>query len=317
MINEQPIVRDSADLEPGVIALANESRFNAGTFSEGLTEYTVGFEDSENIQETLDYIAPAVPVGPRFEYKTGKDSKYFIAEINDKRAIGAEFKRLETSGETQTARTHNRGLTYRIDRDDDLLAEEQVVKMLQTAIFRGKLRRAFTVLLAIDAGAGSVWDASSQPDELMRAQVAASQLASGVFPNRGVVGLPAWNYRAAAYAPQENAGATAGYGMSPEMVANGLGLDSMKLSRELFQVSGTAKNRILSSNVLFFNGHDGLMKDDPSNVKQFFTPVDGGGRFAVHRQEVGVKFIDITVEHNDLIVSTSTKGVKRMNVTNS
>ncbi len=318
--NEAKVIPDSADLTPGMIALANEARFTSAHYSEALTQFTVGFRDSENIQATLDYIAPPVPVGRRFEYKVGENSDFFIAPIDDERAIGSGFKRIETKGRTENGKTANRGLTYRLDRDEEgaIVSEERIVSMLQTAILRSKLRRGITVLLALDnAGTAAVFSSATQPDELIRAQVAAAQLASGVFPNRALIGLVAWNYRAAALAPQENAGAAAGYNMTPDQVGQMLGLDSMKLSRELYQSSVAGKTRIMTSNVVVFNGNDGLMKDDPSNIKQFYTPTEGGGRWRVYRQEVGAKFIDFTVEHYDLIVGTSTVGAKKLNVTNT
>lgn len=319
LINEAVIVPDSADLRPGLIALANEARFTAAHYSEALTQFTVGFRDSENILATLDYIAPPVPVGRRFEYKVGENSDYFLAPIDDERAIGSGFKRIETSGRTQLGKTANRGLCYVHDRDEDgPVDEERIVGMLQSAILRGKLRRAVTALLALDSsGTAKVFSSSTQPDEIMREAVATSQLASGVFPNRALIGLVAWNYRAAALAAQDNAGAYAGMGNTPDQMAQAIGLDSMRVSRELYQSSTTGKTRIMTSNVVFFNGRDGLMKDDPSNLKQFYTAVDGGGRWRVYREEKGPKFIVITVEHYDSIVGTSTVGAKKLNITNT
>ena len=53
--------------EPGQILFANDARFLETYFSEPLTNYAVGWRDPSNIEATLQFIAPAVPVVPRFE----------------------------------------------------------------------------------------------------------------------------------------------------------------------------------------------------------------------------------------------------------
>ena len=75
------------------IISANENRFTAGNYSEALTAFTVGWRDPENIAELLDFIAPPVPVGRRFEFKRSDNAQAFYSENDDVRAVGAEFKR--------------------------------------------------------------------------------------------------------------------------------------------------------------------------------------------------------------------------------
>jgi hypothetical protein len=314
--NEAPVLAAGSALAGGQYALANESRLGSATFSQPLTEYIVGWKDSENIQATLDYIAPPVPVARRFDWKKADNSQAFLSEIDDERAIGSGFKRVEYSGTSALGKTKNRGLTYCLDRDEDggATTEEVITGRLVARIMRNKLRRAITALLALDAtGTAKTWDGSSKPNEDIRTALAAAQLASGVFPNRAIIGLVAWNLRAAAYAGQNNAGAYAGINQTPMQVAQGLGLDDMLISRELYQVSNTAKARIMTSNVVLFNATVGVGKDDPSHLKQFYTAI-GGGRWAVHREEKGPKFVEITVEHYDDIVATSTLGAAKLNI---
>ncbi len=92
-----------------------------------------------------------------------------------------------------------------------------------------------------------------------------------------------------------------------------MGLDDMRISRELFQVSATTKQRIMTSTFACFQAQALLGKDDPSNFKRFVTPV-GDGDFRVYRQEVGPKFIDITIEGYSDTVGTSTVGVQRITI---
>jgi hypothetical protein len=318
--NEAPVAADRADLPAGVIALANESRFVSTHYSEALTQFTVGYRDPENLLAAVDYIAPPVPVGRRFEWKKADNSQAFLTETDDERAIGAGFKKVEYSGSTQLGKTVNRGLTYVLDTDEDggATTEESIVAMLQQRIIRNKYRRAITALLAISAGSASVWSAVAQPDELMRAALAAAQLDSGLFPNRGLVGLAAWNLRSAGMAAQNNAGAYAALAKTPAQVAADLMLDDLRIDKALYQQTKTAKAAIVGSNFIGFLARDGLTKDDPSHLKQFYSPA-GGGRFRVYRKVTGPadKFVEITVEHYESIIGTSTIGLARLNITGS
>lgn len=315
--NEAPIHNGLGDIPAGAIALANEQRLASATFSEGLTQFTVGYRDPENLLAAVDYIAPPVPVSRKFEWKKADASADFMTETDDLRAIGSGFKRVEYAGTSQLGKTRNRGLTYIIDVDEEggAISEESVVAMLQHRIIRNKYRRAITALLAMSAGSASVWNTGTQPDELMRAALATAQEESGIYCNRGLIGLAGWNLRKAAYAGSDKAGAFAGQKMTLAEVAADLGLDDLRVDRALYQSTKTAKARIVGSNFIGFTARDGVGKDDPSNLKQFYTPI-GGGRWRVWRRVFGAgdKFIEITVEHYDEITGTSTLGVSRLNI---
>ena len=82
------------------IITANENKFTAGNYSEALTAFTVGWVDPDNIASVLDFIAPPVPVGRRFEFKRSDNAQAFLSENDDVRAIGSEFKRVRYDGES-------------------------------------------------------------------------------------------------------------------------------------------------------------------------------------------------------------------------
>ncbi|MES2692783.1 MAG: hypothetical protein V4773_04865 [Verrucomicrobiota bacterium] len=315
LANEAPVAA-ADELRPGVIALANEARFTSANYSQPLTEYIAGWRDTENLLATLDYIAPRVPVSRRFEWKKAENAEAFLSELDDERAIGAGFKRVEYKGTTQLGKTKNRGLTYRIDRDEAGLAgnEERIVALLTQRIRRNQLRRAVTVLLALANNTNKTWSSGTpNPDEEMRTAVAAAQLAGGVFPNRGIIGLAAWNLRAGIYSASDKAGAFAGLAKTPTEVGGMIGLDDLRVDRSLYQSSGTAKTRIMTSAAVFFHAQDLVGVDDPTHVKRFVTPA-GDGDLRVYRHEVGAKFIDLTVEHYDEIVGTSTIGAEKLTI---
>jgi len=306
-----PIV-PASQLRPGVIALANEDRLTPATYSEPLTAYAIGWRDTENLQGTLDFIAPRVPVSRRFEFKSAINSDSFLTDADDERAIGSAFKRVEYRGKTGLEKTRNRGLTYRLDHDEEggILTQEYIVGLLRQRMLRNKLKRALTALQAINAGKQVTWDANAQPDQDMADAAAEAQLESGMFPNRGIIGLVGWNARRKAYASQQNAGATAAYGLTPAQVGQALGLDDLRTERSLFQLTTSEKKRFLESVAIFFYAQDAISKDDPSHLKQFVTPV-GDGDYRVYVEEKA-KFTDITVESYDTIVATSTIGAAKL-----
>lgn len=78
----------------------------------------------------------------------------------------------------------------------------------------------------------------------------------------------------------------------------------------------SSKTAILGNEVYMFYARNGVMKDEPSNIKRFVTPVDGGSMFRVYVDERS-KFSDITVEHYSNIVVTSTIGISKLVVSAS
>ncbi|MDR2664455.1 MAG: hypothetical protein LBB14_02935, partial [Puniceicoccales bacterium] len=90
--------QDRGDNEKGIVYAANEARFAAANYSEPLTAFTVGWKDRENVEEMLDFVAPAIAVGKRFEFKRSENGEAFLSEVDDVRAVGSAFKRVDFSG---------------------------------------------------------------------------------------------------------------------------------------------------------------------------------------------------------------------------
>src|SRR4051794_33925096 len=80
-IEREPLalIANGDALKPGEIYLANESVFTQQYFDEPLTTYAVGWRDPNNIQATLDFFAPAVPVTRRFTYKEWTNIEEFLS----------------------------------------------------------------------------------------------------------------------------------------------------------------------------------------------------------------------------------------------
>lgn len=306
---------------PRVVCAANESRFNATHLSQPLTDYAIGWKPAEDIATMLNFLAPEVPVARRFEFKRGTNSHYFFSEDDDVRAIGASFKRVEYEGEVVNSKTLNKGLTIRVDHDDeaDMNFQERYVNLLLNRLWRNELRRA-AALLATAAGspASKNWGpaGTTDPDADLMAVLIASGDDAGISANRVLFGMNAWQVRYNKYKLSTAPAAGASASMTPEQLSNLLMVDGVRVSKERYQSTVTAKSKVITGDSVFaFFGVDSAMKDDPSTLKRFVTPT-GQGKYAVYVEQ-HPKFTDISVEHYSELVATSTIGAKALTITNT
>lgn len=138
--------------------------------------------------------------------------------------------------------------------------------------------------------------------------------ASGIRPNRIGYGDTAWSKRQLSHRAQNNAGGYASAGMTPEQLAAYLAVDQVLISKERYQSTASAKAEIVNNLVLMFEACSGADVDDPSNIKRFVSPVEGGGDLRVYLQQVSAKIWALTVEHYSNIVITSTLGIRQFTV---
>lgn len=300
----------------GVIVAANESRFASTFYSEPLTAYTVGWKDPENLESLLETLAPAVPVGRRFEYKLADNAQAFLSETDDVRAIGSAFKKVEYSGTSANEKTQNKGLTMCVDHDDEVGDgwREMYVGRLMQRLLRNEVRRATAQLLAAATNANKTWNSSANPDGDLRAMRIAGADASGITGNTIIFGEAAWELRLDAYEAAANTSSYAGRAaaMTKEQLAAKLGADRVEVVKARYQSTATAKANVLGSYVLGYFAVPGVGKDDPSHVKRFVTPT-AGGKFRVYVVE-HEKTTDITVEHYSNIVITTSTGVRKLTI---
>ncbi|MDR2737380.1 MAG: hypothetical protein LBB18_00345 [Puniceicoccales bacterium] len=311
--------KDDGFQECGTICAANEARFTSSTYSEPLTAFTVGWKDSEQIENLLNFVAPVIPVAKRFEFKVSNNEQCFLSETDDIRSIGSSFKRVEFVGTSITSRTYNKGLTVRVDHDDVAGDDwrERYVQLLLQRLLRNELRRAISALesSAITLSATYVWDPSSNPDSDIRAELEAAADITGIRPNRIAIGEGAWDMRSDAYDSQNNAGATRAAGLEPIGLARKLFVDEVRVMGARYQAS-TGKSDILGNKIYAFYTRNDIMKDEPANIKRFVTPIESGSTFRVYADEHS-KFTDLTVEHYSNVVLTSKDGIRKLFVSSS
>ena len=136
---------------------------------------------------------------------------------------------------------------------------------------------------------------------------------SGVRPNRLLFGESAWDLRMTALESQNSAVAFKGAAMAKDELAGKFMLDACEVLSSRYQSAPDAKSKILGDCVFAFYAQNSLSKDEPSNLKRFYTPTEEGGAFRVYCDE-RAKYTDITVEHYSSIVATSSLGVRKLSV---
>lgn len=306
---------DDGRQNPGVICMANEERFTAVNFSQPLTTYAIGWQDPENIRETLDAISPPVDVPRRFEFKKAVNAESFLSETDDVRAIGSPFKRVEYKGSSVNEKTYNKGLTIRLDHDENLPGqEESAVARLIKRLDRNDLRRAVALIVAAATNTAKTWDttAKKDPDMDVITDLITGGDARGIQSNILVYGQTAWSKRLLSLRAQNLAGQANSSTMSKEELQDFFGVDRIVLSKERYQSAAATKTKVLASYLLMYYAQSSIGKDDPSDIKGFWTPTDAG-RVKVYREE-RAKFTDISVEHYSNHVITGNKGIRKFTV---
>lgn len=316
--NEAPILQDTgAGYRHGQILFANDSRLTETFYSEPLTTYTVGWRDPNNLEDTLEFLAPAVPVGRRFEWKKAANAEEFLSEtVDDQRAIGADFKSVEYTQTDVTDKTLNKGLAIIVDLDNVAGPnwEQNYTAKLMRRCLRNEVRRAFAALVAASSSSNKTWNSSADPDQDISSELITGATATGIRPNRILFGDTSWNTRRSSYRAQNNAGGYASASLTPEELAASLMVDRVLVSKERYQSTASAKAEIVSTAVLMYYAQTGVDTEDPSNIKRFVSLHDaaqGGGVWQVYRQQVSAKLVKISVGYYSKIVVTYTGGIRK------
>lgn len=310
----ETIPQDNGTLTQGIVHAASESRFSATHFSEALTAFSSGYQDPENLGELLEFIAPSVPVGRRFEFKRANNAEAFLSETDDVRAIGGSFKRVEYSGQSVNEKTLNKGLTIRIDHDEIVSDDwqERYVQLLIQRLYRNELRRAIAVLDGASIESARSWNDQSNPDADLRKILVDATNLSGIRPNRLLIGEGAWDARVTAYEAKEAPIFLRSADITPEDLAQKLLVDEAKIIRARYQ-NNNSKSQIVGNSIYAYFAQSAVTKDEPSNLKRFITPVDGGSPFRVYIED-NTKFTSISVEHYSNIVVTSDLGIQKITI---
>lgn len=326
LANDQSLLYPAFDKNPnaahGVVLAANDANFEAEHLSEALTEYIVGAPEDEGLLAKLDEIAPAIPVGRAFTYRTHDTREQFQDDSDDDgdiREIGGEFAKIRRTGAQADGRTDNKGLVMVLDNDQggqNDSVQKRAILNLRSRLVRSDLRRVMAIIEANATNTGSNWGPSGTPDpdsEILD-DVDAGGDARGVDSNLVIYGGGAFIKRKKAYRYHFKAGdgfSTAK--MSPAEMAADAGVDRLVVVKNRRQSSAAAKAKILGDIVYSLYSRSGAMPDDPSNIKRFVTPA-GGQDFRVFITTETKRTL-VCVEHYSRVVLASPLGIRKRTVT--
>ncbi|GEP46465.1 hypothetical protein [Brevifollis gellanilyticus] len=303
----------------GEITELNADMLTEGTYREALTTYAVGYPGVD-FSADLEALAPGVPVARRFDFKSHDNAEAFYSELTDDlRAPGGDFKSVEFTSEEISAKTQNRGLMVCVDADqvkDNPNWEQTYTRMLLNRLRLNQLRRAINLLSASATNTAKTWDAAAgkDPDSDVFADILTGHTAAGVRPNRVAYGPTAWSKRVLSHRAQDSAGGFASAGLTPEQVAQFLGVEQVLVCQARYATSASAKAEALGNLVLEYHALSGATVEDASNIKRFWSPCDNGMELMVHRWDIGPKKLALAVEVHELMKITSTLGIRKLTI---
>ena len=303
---------------------ANASLFSDAHFSQPLTQYSVGWAGANPmVEQTLEFVAPAVQVPRKFSYRKAVNAEFYISETDDIRAEGADFGIVKYTTSIVNDKTYNKGLTIVEDKDevaDEPGWEQERVNRLMKRLKLNDLRRAVTLLLAAATDSAQTWSTSFDPDNLLAARITLGNQSLGSLGlNRILYGVTAWSKRNISLSGVATAGGFTRSVFTPAQLAAFLGVQEILVDNTVYISTGTTKATVVDTTwgttgiAVAFNAQSGMSKDDPSNIKRFWTPCENGTEYRVYREE-HCKTVSITVEHYSKISIVSTAGLQKVTV---
>lgn len=312
---------DSGGRSGGIYA-ANDANFDAAHLSQPLTDYIVTVTDPDDLGAILERLAPSIPVGRSFTYRTHNTAEEFQTDDGndaDIREIGGDFSMIRQTGAQVDGRTDNKGLTMVIDNDQGgelPEVQQRAVTNLRQRLFRSELRRLITLLDANDVPESSVnWgpaNASADPDADILGMLENSGDARGINSNIVLFG-GTWTRRVQALRRPSSAGAFGTGAFTLDQLADYYGVDRVEHLRTRYQSTASAKSKILANDVYCYYVRPGMSPNDPSNIKRFVTPTAGGPVRVYVTQKL--KKTLVTVEHYSRMVCASTLGIRKLPTT--
>lgn len=310
--------------ELGQITVANSSMNFAGSLAQDVQGYLAGLPSTED-ETLLNSLFPALQTNDFFQFAKA-DDEFYLTESDDSdiRAIGSAFKRVQYRGTTVTEATQQKGLTMRVDHkqlpkvNSKIVAgwEQRYAAALKNRLIRADIVRGLAVLDAAATNAAKTWDATTNPDGDLRAMAQAVRTATGMLPTHVVLGSLAQQTRQDAYeaAARANHAMANHAGYTMEQLAQYLGAGKVVIADGIKQAKkGAAKADVLANIAYAYNATESPIIDDPSNVKRAWSPVKGGGQWAVAIQEYEV-YTDITVWQESKIFLPITTGIQKRTI---
>ena len=259
------------------------SKLATSTFKETLKQYAFGV--AQDVKSALaDFIAPRVPVGVANGMFKKFDDKNAFQAYDTARAIGGTATRMVFEATDGTFNCRPNALEVAIDDaerqaagDADSQLEEAKTRTLVINAALGREAKVLALVkssVAAAAGKG-VWSSgSADPIDEIDEQIEAIATATGLMPNRMVIGLGAWRVlknhanvvkRLSGLKVSVGVGDFAGMLLNPQIdIRVGvLSKDSYKFGK------GKDAANIVGGEVFLFHANDNPTQYDPSFAKTF------------------------------------------------
>lgn len=304
-------------------------KLGTSTYIETLKNYAFGV--AQDVKTTLaDFIAPRVPVG----VATGKfkkfSSKNAFQLYDTQRAVGGKAKRIEFDADDGNFNCVPNALEVPIDDQEraqagsaDSALEEAKTR---TLVINAALAREKKIFDLVKSGVSAVaskgvWssDATADPIDEIDEQIVAIATATGMLPNRMVIGLGAWRIlKNHANVLKRQQGVSdkglsltglAAMLLNPAMdIRVGvMGYDANKMGKS------ESKANVVGSEIFLFHGSDNPTQYDPGFAKTFSIGANSVEDVRMYRDESSRSDI-LAVDWSEDVQVISTLCAKRITV---
>lgn len=301
-------------------------KIGSSTYVETLKNYAFGV--AQDAKTTLaDFIAPRVPVGVASGKFKKFDDKNAFQLYDTARALGGTATRMEFVATDGNFNCSPNALEVAIDdqeRDQagsaDSALEEAKTRTLVINAALAREKRVFDLVKA-KVGAAATWDSSGDDDpiDVIDAQIEAIANATGMLPNRMVIGLGAWraikNHAEVLkrQAGVSNKGVTldvlAGMLLNPaiDIRVGVMSYDASKTGK------AASKSNVVGSEIFLFHGNDNPTQYDPGFAKTFSIGANSVEAVRMYREERCHSDI-LAVDWSEDVQVVSTACAKRISV---
>lgn len=301
-------------------------KLGTSTYKETLKNYAFGI--AQDVKTSLaDFIAPRVPVGVGSgEFKKFDDKNAFQV-YNTSRAVGGPATRMAFAATDGRFNCRPNALEVAIDdqeRDQagsaDAALEEAKTRTLVINAALARETKVFNLVKSSVASAAT-WTSTDTDDpiELIDAQIEAIATATGLMPNRMVIGIGAWRKLKNHEKVLERQTGVSNKGVSLDVLAGMLlnpqidirvgvmGFDAAKTGK------GADKKNVVGSEIFVFHGNDNPTQYDPGFAKTFSIGATSVEAVRMYRDESSRSDI-LAVDWSEDVQVVSTACAKRITV---
>lgn len=301
-------------------------KLGTSTFSETLKNYAFGV--AQDVKTSLaDFIAPRVPVGMGSGQFKKFNEKNAFQVYDTSRGVGGTATRMAFEAADEFFNCAPNALEVAIDDQErekagsaDTALEEAKVR---TLVINAALAREKKVFDLIKSGVSvaSTWTSSGDEDpiDLIDAEIEAIANATGLLPNRMVIGLGAWRKIKNHDQILKRQSGTSNKGVSLDVFAGMLlnptidirvgvmAFDTAKMGK------AANKQNVVGSEIFIFHGNDNPTQYDPGFAKTFSIGANSVEDVRMYREEK-VRSDILAVDWSEDVKVISTLCAKRIQV---